>query len=71
MNGLKALAEKAGMYYREIEDEFCKADTDGVPKETLETFAQLVAAQARKEMLDEFAGLGEWQCVNIIKKIDS
>ena len=71
MNGLKQLAIEAGMFYREIEDEFCKANTDGVPMEMLEAFAHLIAAQARKEMIDEFAGLGEWHCVNIIKSVDS
>ena len=70
MNGLTQLAIEAGMYYREIEDEFCKADTDGVPMEMLEAFAQLVAAHARKEMANEFAGLGAWDCVHIIESID-
>lgn len=46
MNGLKELAEQAGMHYREFEDEFCKADTDGVPKEMLEAFAKAVRFQA-------------------------
>jgi hypothetical protein len=48
MNGLKQLAIEAGMYYREIEDEFCKADVDGVPMEMLEAFAKLVAAKERE-----------------------
>lgn len=70
MSGLKQLAIEAGMHYRELEDEFCKANTDGVPMEMLEAFAKLVAAKARKEMADEFAGLGEWHCVHIIESID-
>ena len=48
MNGLKELAEQAGMHYRQFEDEFCKADTDGVPAEMLEAFAKLVAAKERE-----------------------
>lgn len=70
-NEIMVLAEQAGMYYREIEDEFCKADTDGVPMKMLEAFANLVAARTRKEMANEFAGLGEWTCVHIIEAIDS
>lgn len=39
--------------------------------EVLQAFAHLVAARARKELAKEFAGLGEWTCVNIIEAIDS
>ena len=39
--------------------------------EYIEDFAKLVAVRARKEMADEFAGLGEWGCVHIIEAIDS
>ena len=42
-----AMAREAGMHYRQIADEFCKADTDGVPLEMLERFAALVAAAER------------------------
>jgi hypothetical protein len=48
MNGLKEMAEQAGMHYRRIEDEFCKANTDGVPMEMLKAFAKLVAAKERE-----------------------
>jgi hypothetical protein len=41
-----------------------------IPKEFIERLAELVAAKARKEMADEFAGLGEWHCVHIIESID-
>jgi len=41
------MAREAGMHYRQIADEFCKADTDGVPLEMLERFAALVAAAER------------------------
>ena len=50
MNGIKEMAEQAGMHYRRIEDEFCKAGTDGVPMEMLEAFAQLVAAAERERL---------------------
>jgi hypothetical protein len=46
MNGLKELAEQVGMHYRQFEDEFCKADTDGVPMEMLDAFAKAVRFQA-------------------------
>jgi hypothetical protein len=48
MNGLKEMAIEAGMHYRQIEDEFCKANADGVPMEMLEAFAKLVAAKERE-----------------------
>ena len=41
-----------------------------IPKEFIERFAELVAAKTRKEMANEFAGLGEWHCVHIIESID-
>jgi hypothetical protein len=49
MNGLKEMAEQAGMHYRRIEDEFCKANTDGVPMEMLERFYALAIAKATDE----------------------
>jgi hypothetical protein len=52
MNGLKEMAIEAGMHYRQIEDEFCKANADGVPMEMLEAFAKLVAAKEREAVLD-------------------
>ena len=42
------LAREAGIYYREIEDEFCEADKDGVPMEMMAKFAALVAAAERE-----------------------
>lgn len=50
MNGLKELAEQAGMHYRAFEDEFCKANTDGVPMEMLAHFAKLVAVKERERI---------------------
>ena len=55
------MAKQAGWQYAHGESGF----------EPLWVFAQLVAKQTRKEMIDEFAGLGEWHCVNIIKSVDS
>ena len=46
MNGLKEMAIEAGMHYRQFEDEFCKANTDGVPMEMLEAFAKAIRFQA-------------------------
>ena len=42
------LAREAGIYYRDIEDEFCEADKDGVPLEMMVKFAALVAAAERE-----------------------
>ena len=42
------LAQEAGIYYREIEDEFCEADKDGVPIKMMAKFAALVAAVERE-----------------------
>ena len=45
------LAQEAGIYYREIEDEFCEADKDGVPIKMMAKFAALVAAAERNSIL--------------------
>lgn len=42
------MAREAGMVYREFEDEFANANTDGVDVETLERFADLVRANERE-----------------------
>lgn len=39
----------------------------GSAKDQLERFAALVAAAERKIWAYEFAGMGEWLCVNIIE----
>ena len=39
---IKELAEQAGMHYREMSDEFCAADTDGVPLAMMTIFADYV-----------------------------
>ncbi len=41
------MAREAGMVYREFEDEFANANTDGVDLKTLEAFAELVRADER------------------------
>lgn len=35
--------------------------------EELKRFANLIAQHERKEWAEEFAGLGEWNCVHIIE----
>ncbi len=55
---LKALAEQAGMHYREMSDEFCEAYKDGVPLEMMERFAELIRADEREKcakLLDDFS----------------
>ena len=42
------MARQAGMVYREFEDEFANANTDGVDLKTIEDFAKLVAAKERE-----------------------
>ena len=44
----KALARQAGMVYREFEDEFANANTDGVDQETMQKFADLIRADERE-----------------------
>jgi hypothetical protein len=44
------LAREAGMFYRELEDEFANANTDGIDTETLEAFAELVRADEREQI---------------------
>lgn len=67
-NEIMVLAKQAGIKRRT--DEFYSEFCDGVYFDDLEAFAKLVAAKARKEMANEFAGLGEWHCVHIIESID-
>ena len=50
------MARQAGMVYREFEDEFANANTDGVDKETLERFAELVRADEREAIAQMFEG---------------
>ena len=45
---LKELAEQAGMHYRKLCDEFAAANTDGVPFEMMERFAELIRLEETK-----------------------
>ena len=51
------MAKQAGWQYAHGESGY----------EPLWKFAALVAAAERKIWADEFAGMGEWTCVNIIE----
>ena len=42
------MARQSGMVYREFEDEFANANTDGVDLKTIEAFAKLVADKERE-----------------------
>ena len=42
------MAREAGMVYREFEDEFANANTDGVDLKTLKAFEALVRADERE-----------------------
>ena len=44
----KKLARQAGMVYREFEDEFANANTDGVDQKTMQRFADLIRADERE-----------------------
>lgn len=44
------MAREAGMFYREFEDEFANANTDGVDLKTIEAFEALVRADEREEI---------------------
>lgn len=63
------MAREAGMVYREFEDEFANANTDGVDVETLERFAELVRVDEREacakvcgELLERPSGYqGTWE----------
>jgi len=45
------IARQAGMVYREFEDEFANANTDGVDLKTIVAFAKLVADAKRDYMV--------------------
>ncbi len=54
---IKEIAEQAGMHYRELCDEFAAANTDGVPLEMMERFAELILEQERKEAAEHYLKL--------------
>ena len=47
------MARQAGMVYREFEDEFANANTDGVDLKTMEAFAELVCVESFKEIAEK------------------
>ena len=49
MRDTASMAREAGMVYREFEDEFANANTDGVDLKTLKAFEALVRADEREE----------------------
>lgn len=61
MNGqeITEMAIQAGCIPRRHSEYWDDVQVFATP-EVLQTFAQLIAAKARKEMADEFANLGEW-----------
>jgi hypothetical protein len=44
------MAREAGMVYRDFEDEFANANTDGVDLKTLKAFEALVRADEREQL---------------------
>jgi hypothetical protein len=69
---IKELAEQAGIHYRTSTDEFCEADTDGVPLEMMERFADLVRQDAMEEaakICDElnYNGMNSLHCAQAIR----
>jgi hypothetical protein len=52
----KELARQAGMVYREFEDEFANANTDGVDQATMQRFADLIRADEREAIAQMFEG---------------
>jgi len=65
------LARKAGMHYRRFENEFCEADTDGVPSEMLEAFSKLVAEQEREKILGVLRRKPDQQIYKVLDEIRS
>ena len=47
------MARQSGMVYREFEDEFANANTDGVDLKTMEAFAELVRVESFKEIAEK------------------
>ena len=54
------MARQAGMVYREFEDEFANANTDGVDLKTIEAFALLVREDERKESIKALEDQDSW-----------
>ena len=69
----KALARQAGMVYREFEDEFANANTDGVDQETMQKFADLIRAQYREALIQYFDNhwRKDWSDGQIIEALEA
>ena len=69
----KALARQAGMVYREFEDEFANANTDGVDQETMQKFADLIRADEREALIRYFDGhwRSYWSDGQIIEALEA
>ena len=69
----KALARQAGMVYREFEDEFANANTDGVDQKTMQQFADLIRADEREALIRYFDGhwRDEWSEGQVIEALEA
>ena len=69
----KALARQAGMVYREFEDEFANANTDGVDQKTMQQFADLIRADEREALIRYFDGhwRSDWSDGQIIEALEA
>ena len=69
----KALARQAGMVYREFEDEFANANTDGVDQKTMQQFAALIRADEREALIRYFDGhwRSDWSDGQIIEALEA
>jgi hypothetical protein len=54
------MAREAGMVYREFEDEFANANTDGVDLKTIEALANLVRADEREACVKAIKAQIRW-----------
>ena len=69
----KELAKQVGMVYREFEDEFANANTDGVDQKTMQKFADLIRADEREALIRYFDGhwRDEWSEGQIIEALEA
>ena len=69
----KELAKQAGMVYREFEDEFANANTDGVDQKTMQQFADLIRADEREALIRYFDGhwRSDWSVGQIIEALEA
>ena len=69
----KEIAKQAGMVYREFEDEFANANTDGVDQKTMQQFAALIRADEREALIRYFDGhwRSDWSDGQIIEALEA